>query len=260
MRNKLSRREDRALLRALREVVLTQYPNPERNGCPGTAVLEAIATKRISMLDPAHEHVGSCSPCFKELTDLQRTLHRRNALLWAVATAGAALVVFAVLFPYFGFNRRDIPHERQNVQTARPSDTQPTAHTGEAIPSPEPVAPAATPKPQYETALLDLRNSSASRTVGRGGPDSNTKGVEIPRALLALTVQLPFGSDAGSYEVEIRESNEQAIQSINGEAAIENGITNLFLKIDTRSLRPGEYAFAWRHVDFSWRQYPILIR
>src|ERR1041384_1224325 len=91
MRDKLTRREDRALLKALREVVLTQYPNPERKDCPGTSVLRAIATRRSSMFDPAHEHVGNCSPCFKELTVIQQTLRRRNAALWAVATAGTAI-------------------------------------------------------------------------------------------------------------------------------------------------------------------------
>src|SRR2546426_7763762 len=55
MRDKLSRREDRALLKALRELTRTRFPNPDRKNCPGTPVLHAIATKRVSMLDSAQD-------------------------------------------------------------------------------------------------------------------------------------------------------------------------------------------------------------
>src|SRR5207245_3281552 len=98
-RDKLPKREDRVLHRALASVVLTQFPNPERKDCPGSPVLRAIATKSIPMRDPAHEHVGSCSPCFSELTEIREALHRRN-LMW-MGTAGTAVLVVAVLVAYF---------------------------------------------------------------------------------------------------------------------------------------------------------------
>ncbi len=94
MREKLSKNEDRALHRALASIVLTQYPNPERKDCPVRSVLRDIATKNISMRHPAHEHVGSCSPCFSEPTEIRHALHRRN-LTWALATAGTAVLVLA---------------------------------------------------------------------------------------------------------------------------------------------------------------------
>ena len=43
----LSKRQERMLLKALESVVLTQFPNPEREGCPGTDVLRLIATKEL---------------------------------------------------------------------------------------------------------------------------------------------------------------------------------------------------------------------
>src|SRR5262245_48814228 len=109
MRDKLSRREDRALLKALRAVVLTQFPNADRKDCPGTLTLRAIATRRISMFDSAHEHVGSCSPCFSELTEIRETIHRRR--LWTTGTASAAAVVLAMLIAYFAFLRGASPQE-----------------------------------------------------------------------------------------------------------------------------------------------------
>ena len=70
-RDRLSKREDRALHQALASVVLTQFPNPQRKDCPESSVLRAIAKKHIPMRDPVHEHVGSCSPCFSELTEIR---------------------------------------------------------------------------------------------------------------------------------------------------------------------------------------------
>ena len=237
MRDKLSRREDRALLKALRAVVLTRFPNPDRKDCPGTPILQAIATKRISMFDPAHEHVAGCSPCFKELTEMRRALQRRKILVWAMGTTGTAIVIFAVGITYFGFRRADNPVRPQTAQTESPRDSS-----------------------QPILALLDLRNASATRTVEPAGSNSSVPPIEIRRALLALTVQLPVGSEAGLYEVEVRNSNQQPIQTAKAAATIESGITKLLINVDTRSIPPGEYEFAWRLADYSWRHHAILIR
>jgi hypothetical protein len=249
MRDKLSKREDRVLHRALASVVLTRFPNPQRKDCPGSSVLRAIATKSIPMRDPAHDHVGSCSPCFSELTEMRQALQRRN-LMWAMGTAGAAVLALAVFVAYFAF--RVDNSVRQEV--VRPGPPTETPQRVDSIPTPPPA------QTEYEMALLDLRNASTTRTVQSSGSTSNVQPVQIPRGLLALTVQLPVGSEAGSYELEIRKPNQPATRTAKAQATIENGITKLPINVDTRSIQPGEYEFAWRVADFSWRHYPILIR
>jgi hypothetical protein len=256
MRDKLTRREDRALLKALRELFLNQFPNPERKDCPGSPALEAIATKRISMFDPVHDHVGSCSPCFGELTQMRDSLQRRK-LLWAFGTASTAVLVSAALLTYFGTPRIGNmvrPNAAQIESPVRPAD-QPGATI-----QPEAARPTQSPpKPQYELATLDLRDASATRTVEPAG--TNTPRLEIPRRLLALTIQLPIGSDAGPYEIELRKSGQlTAVVSTEGQATIENGYTKFLIHVDTTSIPVGEYDFAWRRADLSWRNYPILIR
>src|SRR5207249_5270903 len=111
-----------------------------------------------------------------------------------------------------------------------------------------------TPVPQlkYEAALVDLRNASATRTI-EPASSTSTPPIEIPRGLLALTIELPIGSAAGSYEMEIRKPNQPPIRVAKGEARIEDGITKLIINIDTSSIQPGEYEFGWRPVDFTWR-------
>src|SRR5437762_532613 len=98
------------------------------------------------------------------------------------------------------------------------------------------------------------------RTVQPSGSTSNIQPIQIPRGLIALTVQLPVGYEAGYYELEIRKPNQSATRTTKAQATIEHGITKLPINLDTRSIRPGEYEFAWRLAHFSWRHYPILIR
>jgi hypothetical protein len=108
-------------------------------------------------------------------------------------------------------------------------------------------------------ALLDLRNASAARSAEPADSNSNVTPAEIRRGLLVLTIQLPVGSDAGSYEVQIRDSNQQPIRTATAQAAIESAITKVRINLDTRSIQPGEYEIAWRFGDFGWRRHPISI-
>ena len=259
MRDKLSRREDRALLKALRELTRTRFPNPDRKNCPGTPVLHAIAMKRISMLDSAHEHVARCSPCFNELMEIRRTLQRRKIVLWAMGTTGTAIVALAVWVVYFSSHPLAGPVRTRTAQTQGSSESSPAVQPGNAAQTTAPASIPPPPLPKYEIALLDLRNASVSRSVDRLESNSNVPPIEIHRGLLALTVQLPTGSDAGLYEVEIRDSNQQLIRAAMGRAEFQNGITSLLVNVDLRSI-PGEYEFRWRPADLSWRSHQILVR
>jgi hypothetical protein len=207
-------------------------------------MLRQILKKRISMRDPAVDHVGSCSPCFSELTEMRQALDRRN-LVWAMGTAGAAVLVLAIV-AYFAFLRVNATASQDAVQ---PGAAAVTPKSDDSIPSP--------PATQ---ALLDLRNFSATRSVQPSGSTSYVPPVEIPRGFLAITVRLPIGSEAGSYEVEIRKPNQPAIQIANATATIENGITTMIINMDTASIQPGEFEFAWRMANFTWRTHPVVIR
>src|SRR5712691_11060035 len=182
----LSNRQIRALERAMARVVMTQFPNPERKGCPAATVLRAIATKRISMRDPAIEHVGQCSPCFAELTQMRQTRHRRKVL--SATGTGATVVILAILITYFSFRRVEIQHQtsQTSVETGIANQIGGVVQRGGSVP------PAPSPEPRYETALLDLRNASATRTVEPSLSSSNVQPIAIPRGPLALTVQLPI--------------------------------------------------------------------
>src|ERR1700676_1368708 len=88
---------DKRLLDILRQGLATEFPNPERIGCPGTPLLRGMAQGKVSLTEaePWLDHLGSCSPCFQEFKQFraQSALQPRRMLAW-VATA--AVVLFGV--------------------------------------------------------------------------------------------------------------------------------------------------------------------
>ena len=89
----ISRWNDRLLHRALASVVITQFPNPERRGCPEQDVLHAMAAKRLPLMHVAFDHVGSCSPCFREVRDMRRAL-RYKKIATLIAASAMTVVTF----------------------------------------------------------------------------------------------------------------------------------------------------------------------
>src|SRR4051812_18753165 len=153
---------DKRLLDILRQGLAIEFPNPERIGCPGTALLKGIAQGRVSLTEaePWLDHLGSCSPCFKEFKEFRRqsAFQRRRVLAW-VATA--AVLLFAV-GGWLWVRAR---------------------HSAEAT----------------DTAVLDLRERSVAR--GESQADVVQAPLEIPRSTKRLILDLPIGSKEGPYDV-----------------------------------------------------------
>jgi hypothetical protein len=58
----------------MKDFLRESFPNPERKGCPGEDVLQALAEDRIAPNDSALLHVGSCSECYREYLHLRREI------------------------------------------------------------------------------------------------------------------------------------------------------------------------------------------
>jgi hypothetical protein len=226
---KLSKKEDRALHRALESVFLTRFPNPERTDCPGSVTLLAIAHKTLPMRDPANEHVTRCSPCFGELQKIRSKI-RHTRVFGSMATVTASIIV-AVLLGYIAFR---------------------TPAGDSSLPPPI--------QASSQAALLDLRKFSVVRSPSPSSTPS-LDSLQLNRSPLELMIQLPIGAEEGPYELQIVGKDDQSpLASAKGDARIENQITTLRTQIDTSRIPPAEYRLALRHADFSWRYYPLAIR
>lgn len=221
--------EERELLELLAKSALNDYPNPERLGCPGGEFLERLAFHRstIPLTDPRLDHVVHCSPCFRELTNLRATAKRKQRRAWiGVATAATLILIGAGLW---------ITGSLRSIGLLSGSGTS------------TPIV-----------AELDLQN--ASRHRGAPSQSQQNGSSTIPRGRLRLTILLPFGSDAGQYEVEIFKEIGKPLISSSGDAVIGDGVTRLSLPMNTSSLSPGSYLLGIRQRPLDWDFSAITIR
>jgi hypothetical protein len=208
------------LLDILRQGLATEFPNPERIGCPGSSLLKGIAQGKVSLTEaePWLDHLGSCSPCFKEFKEFRRqSTNQRRRVLILVATA--AVLLFAVGGWVW-------VRARHSVQTT-------------------------------ETAVLDLRERSVAR--GQNPSDTGQAPLEIPRTAKHLVLDLPIGSKEGPYDVGLITDTGDELLRTTGTAELRDHINRLRVDVDLRSIRPGTYSLGVREAGVEWSRYPIRL-
>lgn len=94
----LSKHEERELRELLRQTFLEDHPNPERRDCPGSDILKATASGKITLEEavPWIHHFASCSPCTREFREFRKD-HRRERLLRIAGLAAGKLTRFRPL-------------------------------------------------------------------------------------------------------------------------------------------------------------------
>jgi hypothetical protein len=84
-------------LDALGRGLLKEFPNPERSECPESDVLKRVASRTMPLAEVERwlNHLGSCSPCYRDFTELRkvREVQRRRTLL---AIAASILVAVGI--------------------------------------------------------------------------------------------------------------------------------------------------------------------
>ena len=222
----------------LQEAVLRDYPNPERNGCPGAEVLNRLAVRRRPIRDADWEHVTHCSPCYREFLEfraetLEREQHRKQFQRRAVIAA--AILLIGGVLTYWAFQ-----DHRKTVVTRTPSAT---GH-----------------KTQI-SAVLNLESESETR--GDSGKTSTpTREIQrLPRSAVDLSIYLPLGSEPGSYEIQLFKNRSDAIPlaTFSGIAQIDNGLTLLRISPDFSPFQPGTYSLAIRRNSASWHYYTVIL-
>ena len=213
-------REEKRVLDLLTQGLSREFPNPQRVGCPDSAVLRGIAFRKLRLpeVDRWLVHLSSCSPCYQEFAELRKEAasHRRRTQAWI---AVAAVLILAVA----GWLWVRIHH---------------------SVPPPV-------------TAVLDLREISVAR--GQNPSETNQQPLEISRSAKHLILDLPIGSKEGSYDVALLSESGSQIQSTSGTAQLQNHVVTLRADIDVSSVRPGLYLLAIRQPGLEWTRYPVRV-
>ena len=215
----------------LQNSILSDYPNPERKGCPGEAVLKELAARPLDdSLDgnPHWHHVTHCSECYREFLGLRGELRRkakaRLAKIGVAAATATALIVGGTFLAIRGSTSAKRPLNAELV---------------------------------FRQRIVDLQGRAMTRSE-EGKED--TKPIVLQREPEALTIRLPFGSREGAYEIQIAKSADHPLLSATGDAKVENGTTALTAKMDLSKFEAGNYFICLRRLPWDWTCYPVEIQ
>ena len=212
--------DEQRLLDALTRGLSREFPNPDRVGCPDSAVLRGIAFRqlRLEEVDKWLDHLASCSPCFQEFTELrkQAASQRRRTQAWLAAAAVLILAVAGWLW----------------------------VRTQHAVQPPE-------------TAVLDLRDLSVAR--GQNPTQSDQRPLEIHRSVKHLIVDLPIGSKEGAYDLALLSDTGGQIIAASGIAQLQDHVVSLRADVDVSSVKPGLYFLALRQPGLEWTTYLVRV-
>jgi hypothetical protein len=226
---RVKHRDESRLLRVAIQVIHSDFPNPDRLGCPGRDALRAIERRRLSFpeAEDVVDHIATCAACFDEYTSNRRR-HRLHVVRAVLACSISLVLAIAVWW-------RVNPTLFSVRRTPAVSSANPTL-----------------------AVTLDLRK----RTVERSGQSHLPEGVAIShlrRALLALTIKLPIGVEDGVYSVQVRDRMDQTIVEAVGTAKWDGSAEVLTTTIDLRGLRGDDYLLAIGGNGSSWRKYPVRL-
>jgi hypothetical protein len=213
-------RDEKRILDALGRGLLKEFPNPDRAGCPGSAVLKKIASHEVPLTEAEKwlDHLGSCSPCYSDFSRFQAAYrNRRNRTLLAVA---ASILIVASTAGWALF-----------VRQREPLGTQ--------------------------TAVLDLRGRSIARGTETNPAEPP---LEIAHNVSRLEIYLPLGSSEGDYGVRIAAPGAKILFATTGIAHIHEGITSLTVDVNLSSASPGLYVLQLQKVGPGWSSYPLTVR
>jgi hypothetical protein len=211
--------EEKRILDLLGKGLSRDFPNPQRVGCPDSALLRRIALRKVplSEADRWLTHFSSCSPCFQEFTQFRKqAAERRRTQVWLVA---AAVLVFAVAGWLWVRNRPP-------VQTAA-------------------------------VVILDLRGRAMVR--GENPSETSQPPLDVPRNAKTLNLELPIGSNEGPYEVALLDSSGAELFRGSAAAKLEDHIVVLRVDVDLTRISPGSYFLGLRHSGVEWMQFPVRV-
>ena len=212
--------EEKRILDLLDKGLSRDFPNPQRIGCPGSAILKSIALHKLPLAeaDPWLEHFSSCSPCFQEFGEIRKQAagQRRQTQMWLAA---AAMVLLAVAGWMWVRSR-------------------PTGQTAAVV-------------------VLDLRGRSTAR--GENPPETNQPPLEVPRSTKSLNLELPIGSNEGAYDVALLNPSGAELFRTSATAKLEDHIVVLRADVNLAGVPPGSYFLGVRQPGLEWTRFPIRL-
>ena len=208
----------------LEQPFLYAHPNPQRIGCPGKQILKALARKELPINHPAGQHLGECSPCFREFLEYKSEWEKKRSRLYMIAALAASIILA------FGIGVWWRTHP--NIKTA--------------------------------AAMINFATTSQNRGADNEPPGPQESLQSYPREELTMTVNLPRGSIDGKYEFQIARPeapDTELLVDVLGEAKVSNGLTTFTARVNLSGVPAGLYVARVRNLPAGgWHSLPVQIR
>ena len=196
--------------------------------CPDEAFLRALVqrSKSIDLLDPQVDHAASCPNCMSRVVALRNEDRERNRKLVYALAAAVCLILMAGIFGWF-----HLSHNRPQTVALAP--------------------------PVLKT--VDLWNAGTDR----GERPGQLQSVELPAAVVRLTVILPRFSPSGQYLIAVTRKED-------GTGVVAEGLAptvsvgqqeKVSVALDLRKVAAGAYFLSTTHEqDQAAYYYPLRIK
>jgi len=115
-------------------------------------------------------------------------------------------------------------------------------------------------RPPAETAtvvLLDLRGRATVR--GENPPETSQPPLDVPRSARSLRLDLPIGSNEGTYDVALLDSRGAEVFRTSATAKLEDHTVVLRSDVDLANVSPGSYFLGLRQRGLDWTRFPIRV-
>lgn len=115
-------------------------------------------------------------------------------------------------------------------------------------------------RPSAQTAavvVLDLRGRATVR--GESPTDASQRPLEIPHGARQVQLELPVGSNEGTYDLALLNANGAELFRSTGTAKLEDHIAVLRAEFDLSGVSPGSYFLGLRQQGMEWTRFPIRV-
>jgi hypothetical protein len=249
----LTKDEERRLGESLRKALISDKPNPNREGCPDPKALRDLAFhKRIGNLEVFERmtaHMAECSACVRDAlgyAEEYKEVRKRRRTSRAALLLAAAVVVAVGSWAVWRLQQKP---RNVEITSELPLDRSPQATTGggkQQDRGPE-IA-------RYETVTIELPSRLRGSTVA-------LPQIILSRGRLLLEIRMSNGSPEGKYKFRIVDKLEKVQKTLEATASTEDHFTRLKVPLDISNLSPGDYTFSVLEPGLDeWVHYPLIVK